>query len=155
MVDLVAKGINGQVHFDGATVVIRREGFVARSTHGRSEKAYPVRSIGAVKFKSATSLVNGYIQFSVSGESSKKSIGFGKSQDASKDENAVLFRKSALGDFEAIRDAIREAQAAGPQPVVAAPDLADQLAKLAALRDQGVLTEEEFAAKKAQLLERM
>ena len=36
----------------------------------------------------------------------------------------------------------------------AAPDLAAQLQQLAALRDAGVLTEDEFSAKKAQLLER-
>ena len=34
----------------------------------------------------------------------------------------------------------------------AAPDLADQLQKLAALRDQGILTDDEFAAQKAKLL---
>lgn len=33
-----------------------------------------------------------------------------------------------------------------------APDVAEQIAKLAVLRDQGVLTEAEFAAKKSQLL---
>ena len=35
------------------------------------------------------------------------------------------------------------------------PDLMEQLAKLGELRDQGVLTEEEFAAKKAELLGRL
>ena len=35
---------------------------------------------------------------------------------------------------------------------VGAPSLADELAKLAALRDQGVLTDAEFETKKAQLL---
>ena len=41
-----------------------------------------------------------------------------------------------------------------PQQVVypAAPDIADQIRKLASLRDDGVLTEEEFQAKKAALL---
>ncbi len=34
----------------------------------------------------------------------------------------------------------------------AGPDLADQLTKLAALRDSGVLTPEEFATQKARLL---
>lgn len=34
----------------------------------------------------------------------------------------------------------------------AAPDLADQLTKLAVLRDQGILTDDEFAAQKAKLL---
>lgn len=38
----------------------------------------------------------------------------------------------------------------GPQP-----DVMEQIAKLAALRDQGVLTEEEFGAKKTELLGRL
>lgn len=152
MVSLEAKGVNGQITFDGATVVIRREGFFGRTSHGRSEKSLAVKSIGAVQFKPATALVNGHIQFSVSGESSRHSIGFGRSQDAAKDENAVIFKKNQSPEFEVIRDAIRAAQASGESP---APDLADQLAKLAVLRDQGVLTGDEFEAKKAQLLERM
>jgi hypothetical protein len=45
------------------------------------------------------------------------------------------------------------APAAAPAaPAGPAPDLADQLRELAELRDQGVLTEEEFAAQKAKLL---
>lgn len=43
----------------------------------------------------------------------------------------------------------RRRPASAPQP-----DLAEQLQKLAALRDQGILTNEEFAAKKAELLAR-
>lgn len=35
------------------------------------------------------------------------------------------------------------------------PDIADQIKKLADLRDAGILTEEEFATKKAELLDRM
>jgi len=38
---------------------------------------------------------------------------------------------------------------------VATPDVADQIAKLATLRDQGAITTEEFEAKKAELLDRM
>jgi hypothetical protein len=41
---------------------------------------------------------------------------------------------------------------AAPAPAAPPADLADQLRKLADLRDQGVLTEEEFAAQKAKLL---
>lgn len=39
-----------------------------------------------------------------------------------------------------------------PRPAPAAPDPIEQIGRLAALRDQGVLTEEDFQAKKAQLL---
>jgi hypothetical protein len=37
----------------------------------------------------------------------------------------------------------------------AQPDIADQIRKLAELRDAGILTSEEFEAKKADLLERL
>jgi hypothetical protein len=44
--------------------------------------------------------------------------------------------------------------AVGAERGVAAPavDLADQLRKLATLRDEGILSDEEFAAQKAKLL---
>ena len=40
-------------------------------------------------------------------------------------------------------------------PVSAEPDVFEQIGKLAALRDQGVLSEDEFAAKKVELLARL
>jgi hypothetical protein len=44
-------------------------------------------------------------------------------------------------------------QAAAPPPAAApAPDPVSQLKELAALKDQGVLTDEEFAAQKAKIL---
>ena len=39
-----------------------------------------------------------------------------------------------------------------PAPAPAAPDMSDELTKLAQLHEQGILTDEEFAAKKAQIL---
>jgi Short C-terminal domain len=45
-------------------------------------------------------------------------------------------------------------QVTGATPA-AQPDVTEQIAKLAVLRDQGALTEEEFAAKKAELLGRI
>lgn len=51
------------------------------------------------------------------------------------------------------------AQTLAPQvvvaPAAAAPDLAEQLHKLAGLRDAGILSQEEFDAKKADILSRM
>lgn len=56
----------------------------------------------------------------------------------------------------AAQDAQAQQQAApaGPPPAAepAAPDLNTQLTQLAQLHDQGILTDEEFSAKKAQLL---
>ncbi|MFT6398603.1 MAG: hypothetical protein ACJAYU_003362 [Bradymonadia bacterium] len=53
---------------------------------------------------------------------------------------------------EVAKDAERSKSAAGP---VDKGDVFDQLAKLGELRDSGVLTEEEFAAKKRQLLDKI
>ncbi|WP_223849513.1 SHOCT domain-containing protein [Microbacterium hominis] len=44
---------------------------------------------------------------------------------------------------------------AAPAPVQAAPDLTAQLQQLKSLRDAGILTEEEFVAKKADILARL
>ncbi len=51
--------------------------------------------------------------------------------------------KAAEQSDQAMRSYIQDAAGSGPS---------DELAKLAALRDQGVLTDEEFAAQKAKLL---
>jgi hypothetical protein len=52
-------------------------------------------------------------------------------------------------------DAAPEYEAAAPEPAAPADDLnaqLEQVKQLAALKDQGILTEEEFSAKKAQIL---
>ena len=52
------------------------------------------------------------------------------------------------------REARRPAPALHPTPP-AAVDIPDQIRKLSLLRDEGVLTAEEFESKKAELLSRM
>ena len=63
-------------------------------------------------------------------------------------------RKAAVPPFVArVRAHIEAlANAPTPSPAVTAPNLADELERLAALMDRGILTEGEFAAKKKQLL---
>ena len=46
-------------------------------------------------------------------------------------------------------------QSSHPQPNSSQSDIADQIEKLAQLRDKGIITEEEFQAKKTDLLSRM
>ena len=55
-------------------------------------------------------------------------------------------RISRLGDDQAGQ------QAAPPPAAAAAPSMSDQLKQISALHEQGVLTDEEFAAAKAKLL---
>ncbi len=66
----------------------------------------------------------------------------------------VNSRRQATWQADAIASANPGMQSARP-PTAAAPDVADQIAKLATLRDQGAITTEEFERKKAELLDRM
>jgi Short C-terminal domain len=77
---------------------------------------------------------------------------------------AIVGTASAVGGavshHQQQKYAAQDAQAAAPQyyepppppPAAAAADPTDELTKLAQLHSQGILTDEEFAAKKAQIL---
>jgi hypothetical protein len=152
-----AEGHGGvTVTFDGNFLSINRKGFLARATVGKGEKRIPLGSITAVQLKPAGAMVNGFIQFTVAGGNEAKSKFGSQTMDAVKDENSVVFTKKQQAAFEALRDDIEQAITARHTPqapqAAAAPDLMDQLGKLAALRDSGVLTDDEFAAQKARLL---
>lgn len=147
------KGSNGAISFDGRTVSITRKGLGAAFFGGnKGEKTIPLNSITSVQYKKSGMLV-GYIQLAVSGDSQRG--GKSTTQSIQQDENAVCFYAKQNDAFKALADEINAALLAKHEPVAAAPDLADQLQKLAGLRDQGILTEEEFAAKKADLLARL
>ena len=76
-------------------------------------------------------------------------------------ENVVAVSRIVKGDVEPLADAIRRAREVAPDVPAPPPDPAEPvdpfeaMAKLSALRDSGVLTEEEFAAKKQELLDRL
>ncbi|WP_432983934.1 DUF4429 domain-containing protein [Dactylosporangium sp. CA-233914] len=151
------RGHNGQVEFDGTYVTIRRKGLLARASVGKGEKRIPLASVVSVQWKQAGALVNGFIQFETAGVGGTRSRSGSQTRDASRDENSVIFTKAQMGAFADLRAAVEEALAArhAPQPVhqSAAPvSVADELAKLAALAQQGILSQQEFEALKARLL---
>lgn len=147
----------GFVRFDGTMVIIRRTA-MGRLTVGKGEKRIPVRHITAVQIK-PPSPVEGFIQFSVGGGNEVRSRFGHQTRDARSDENSLTFGLSEQDQFRTLCEAIEAAIAAPPVAVVSAPDAApdplDQLRKLADLRDAGVLTEDEFTEKKAELMGRV
>jgi uncharacterized membrane protein YdbT with pleckstrin-like domain len=66
----------------------------------------------------------------------------------------VNAKRQASWNAEAIAAHSGRQAATAPAPE-AAPDITEQIGKLAALRDSGAITPEEFEAKKAELLDRM
>jgi Short C-terminal domain len=69
----------------------------------------------------------------------------------------VIFRKSQAKEFEQLRAEVEQYIASHHQGSARAgePDIPAQIEKLGQLRDQGLITADEFEAKKADLLERM
>ncbi len=149
------KGRNGQVRFDGQHVTIIREGFIARASVGKGEKRLHTSQITAVQWKPAGWAWNGFIQFTVPGGNEQQSAFGSQTTAAAKDENSVMFTKKQTPEFERLRAAIDEAIASQHAPQDAGNSqgsMADELAKLAALRDQGIITDADFEAGKAKLL---
>jgi hypothetical protein len=69
--------------------------------------------------------------------------------------NRVSRRQYGRWSEQEAADAYQQEQYAAPPPAAAAPPAEDRIAelrKLAELRDSGVLTEDEFAAEKAKIL---
>ena len=156
---LIAKGANGTVVFDGATVTIKRTGGLARMTVGKGEKDIPIGAITSVQYKPPGGLIRGYIEFTVPGGNESKAAFGRQTTAAAKNENAVLVDSRNSGQFLAIRDAIQTAINSHHQGKSShaspAPDVPLQIKQLADLRDAGVITAEEFAAKKTELLGRL
>ncbi|GAB2912979.1 DUF4429 domain-containing protein [Streptomyces mayteni] len=159
---LWAKGNNGTISFDGRTIIIERRGFIARVFvgGGGGNKTIHITSVTAVQWKNA-SFIAGFIQLTISGGSDFRARSGKNRRDALLDEYSVTFQARQQAAFEQVRDAIQQAitaqhtpQAPAPTPPAAAPPIADELTKLAALRDQGVLTDQDFEQAKNRLLGR-
>lgn len=151
-----AKGHGGQVQFDGQYLTITRKGFLARATVGKGEKRLHISQITAVQWKPAGAFVNGFIQFTVPGGNERRSAFGSQTSSAAQDENSIVFTKQQQSEFEKLRAALDQSIAVQHAPRMAvvpgSASVADELTKLAALRDQGVLSPAEFEQQKTRLL---
>lgn len=154
MVDKIimeAKGVNGQIELLENKVRIKRKGVMGFLTQGlKGDKDILISQISSIQFKKAGGFTNGYIQFSfLGGQESKAGL-----LKAGQDENTVMFNVYQKKEFEAIKEAIEKriddihSQATSPSSSSSLSDLE----KLAELKDKGIITEEEFQAKKKQIL---
>lgn len=148
-----AKGVNGQLEMTEDVVRIRRKGLMSLLTQGsKGDKEILISQMTSVQFKPANMLTNGYIQFGFSGGKESK----GGLLDATKDENTVMFRSGQRAEFEAFRDELNRRMIASRRATSTASatpiDFTAQPERLAKLREQSILTDEEFQAQKARIL---
>ena len=124
-------------------------GFLNKGLKGTKE--IPYRSIVAVQYRPGGLVVSGYLQFTIAGGNESKGGVLGATQD----ENTFMFVKAVNAEAQAIKNFIDGKIAAlhAPKELYGGSEsLVDQIGKLAALKRDGVLSEEEFAAAKAKLL---
>lgn len=116
----------------------------------KGDKELWVDQISGVQWRDPGSMWLGHMQFTLIG-------GTTDSQLAGLDENAVQFDAEKVDAFRRIRARVEEQMRASRSHMAAppTPDIPGQIRKLAELRDAGVLTDDEFQAKKADLLARM
>lgn len=98
-----ADGIGKRIELTDQGVRIVRRGVLGKLlNYGKGDKHIAWRSITGVEFKPVSLMHNGFVQILFQGSQEVR----GTIKDASRDENAVVFRKRQQGDFEGIRDEI-------------------------------------------------
>jgi len=144
------KGYNGSLILTDRGVVIKRglRGFLLGGGFLRGDKTIPYAGIVAVQLKKA-GLTAGYIQLTLKGGSeSKRGL-----LQSTRDENSIHFH-NVLGKknnklFEEARNLIEEristAVSGGSSGI-------NDIRELASLRDEELITQEEFEAKKKKIL---
>lgn len=151
-ITLTAQGHNGQLELSGAVLRIQRKGLIALMTQGRKgEKEIGIAQITSIQFEQADNFMNGFVQFTYPGARRHREGLF----QGSKDENTVVFRVSQQSGIALLMDELQKRMASARLKAsqFAAVDRFDKLEKLAALREKGVVSDEEFQTLKKQIFE--
>lgn len=154
-IELCLKGTNKEwLICTTAKLYIIKKGFMTGHTFGSGIYQMPYKNITGVQTEYHA--LSGYFQVSTGGMADKPKDYWGKGADTPQESpNCVTITgKILLARFRSACDFINNKIADAHVPLTAAqaPSAADELKKFADLHAQGILTDEEFTAKKKQLL---
>ena len=153
---------NNDVNVFEDRICIKRKGLSNLVVFGLAGvKTIPFASITAIQLQKASTLMSGYIQFAVLGDY-EPAIGI---MNAIDDENTIIVAKKDNDTFDRIKDYIegkilasKKMQSQSQSQAQVNPanrfSAADEILKHKKLLDDKVITQEEFDAKKKQLLEK-
>ncbi len=149
-----ATGANGSLTVFDDRVRLTKGGWRATLGvgYGAGSKDIAISQITAIQWRDAGAVLVGYIAFSFVGGADRSGGGV---SDVVKSENAVTFFRSQQPAFDAIRADIQTRIGAGGARTDGSSSSSQQLRELARLRDDQVITADEFETKKAELLRRM
>lgn len=148
---LRAKGVNSEIEVSGEWITIRRKLGAKRQHQGQAETRIRIADVTGVQFRAATMAVNGYIAFTVANQEPIVNV--------SRSANSILFLnvRGRSAQFVAIKNHL-EARISPQRSVDHVPtmkppmEVADELRKLAELRSNGILSDDEFQREKLRLL---
>lgn len=153
------KATNGTILVYNDRVVIKRKGLFAFVSQGiKGDTVFFYRNLSGVDYKKP-GLTNGYMRFVTAGtENYNSGTGlFATPQSSAQDPNTVILRAfnrkvPALSE-EIYNFILKKISEIKTNTVISAEiSGADEIAKYKSLLDQGVITQEEFANKKKQIL---
>jgi len=143
-----AKGSNGQVEVHKDVVRITRKGLWAKLVQSfQGDVEIPIQAITSIEFKKPGFLGDGHIRFTYAGSS-------GRIAAMACDPDMVQFGSGDLSSFEKVRDLVQyRSNQLRQAPRTAQPSAnGSELTALMDLHTKGILTDEEFLAKKRKLL---
>jgi Short C-terminal domain/Domain of unknown function (DUF4429) len=146
------KGVSELLEVFENKLTITPKGVLGFMTKGlKGTKTIPFASISGIQFKEAGAVFSGYIQFTIPGGNESKGGVFA----AASDENTFMFAEKknnqlAIQIKEYIESAVLKLRT--PQEPASTTNISDELQKLAKLREQGILSDEEFQAAKKRVI---
>ena len=145
-------GIDTDLEIFDDKVTITPKGMLGFLNKGlKGTKTIPFTSITAVQHKRA-GFMSGYLQFTLPGAIESR----GGLLAAVEDENTFVFRSSENEIIEEIRNFVEQKISEAKSPRAAAVTVSanpvDELVKLAKLKTEGLLSEEEYAKAKQKVL---
>ena len=143
-------GVNGQIYLYKDKVIIERKGFIAKITQGffNGDKSIYLAQISGIRVQLGSLLSNGYIQFNLAG-GIENTVGL---REAPKDENTVMFKKKENDLVTEIKALIEKLKIEASKPSSVQVSAADEIRKYKQLLEDGIISNDDFEKKKAQLL---
>lgn len=148
------KGVQDLLEVFEDKVTITPKGILGFMNKGlKGTKSIPFTSITAIQFKEAGAVFSGFLQFTIPGGNESRGGVF----SAASDENSFMFANKSNNELaikikEYIEGNVRELQTPSHIASQSTTSLADELKKLASLRDSGILSEQEFQTAKIRLI---
>ena len=143
------RGVGGELEVFEDKVTLAPKGAFGFLTKGlKGTKSIPFESITGIQHKKAGIATNGYIQFSMPGGNESR----GGLIAATSDENSFMYRRGDNAVIQEIKEYIERRTKEMRGRPSSSNNMAEELTKLADLRKQGILSEEEFGKAKQRLI---